>query len=55
MVRSRRTKIAPEVTLRVVLSVLAGEMSARETAPTADPTVDKQRTVHNPAAMLNAQ
>lgn len=32
MVRSRRTKIAPEDKLRVVLSVLAGEMSGREAA-----------------------
>jgi transposase len=32
MVRSRRTKIAPEDKLRVVLSVLAAEMSAREAA-----------------------
>lgn len=29
MVRSRRTKIAPEDKLRAVLSVLAGEMSCR--------------------------
>jgi transposase len=32
MARSRRTKIAPEDKLRVVLSVLAGEMSCREAA-----------------------
>jgi transposase len=32
MVRSRRTKIAPEDKVRVVLSVLAGEMSGREAA-----------------------
>lgn len=32
MVRSRRTKIAPEDKVRVVLSVLAGEMSGREGA-----------------------
>lgn len=32
MARSRRTKVAAEDKLRVVLSVLAGEMSAREGA-----------------------
>ena len=32
MARSRRTKVAPEDKLRVVLSVLAGEMSCREGA-----------------------
>lgn len=32
MVRSRRTKVAPEDKLRMVLSVLAGEMSGREAA-----------------------
>jgi transposase len=32
MVRSRRMKVAPEDKLRMVLSVLAGEMSCREAA-----------------------
>ena len=32
MVRSRRTKTAPEDKVRAVLPVLAGEMSAREAA-----------------------
>jgi transposase len=32
MVRSRRTKVAAEDKLRVVVSVLAGEMSSREAA-----------------------
>src|SRR5215208_2672044 len=32
MVRSRRTKVAPADKLRVVVSVLAGEMSCREAA-----------------------
>jgi transposase len=32
MVRSRRTKVAPEDKLRMVFSVLAGEMSCREPA-----------------------
>ncbi len=32
MVRSRRTKVAPQDKLRVVVSVLAGKMSAREAA-----------------------
>ena len=32
MVRSRRSKIAPEDKLRVVLSLLAGEMNCSEAA-----------------------